>query len=140
MNPEQTKALQTIRNDFLTWEREGKTDTSDLYYGLMVTCAGAVLLVFSMMFNAQKVAFVFGIITILVGLAMLLLSGKGTGNSAEDIHLKLLNYRPINKEAYLGLMKAVAFTGKLRQHDLKHWLNEELAAVEKEGKEENKPA
>ena len=91
MNPEQTKALQTIRNDFLTWEREGKTDTSDLYYGLMVTCAGAVLLVFSMMFNAQKVAFVFGIITILVGLAMLLLSGKGTGNSAEDIHLKLLN-------------------------------------------------
>ncbi|HED3078480.1 hypothetical protein [Citrobacter amalonaticus] len=131
MNPEQTKALETIRNDFLTWERESETDTSDLYYGLMVTFAGAVLLVFSLIFNAQKAAFIFGIINGLVGLAMLMLSGKGAGNWAEDIHLKIRNYRPVNKEAYLGLMTAVAFAGKLRQHDLKHWLNAELAALEK---------
>lgn len=131
MNPEQTKALQTIKNDFLKWEREGETDPADLYYAVMVTGAGVVPLVFSLLFKAQQAALILGVITVLVGLAMLLLSVKGVGNRAKDIHQKLRTYRPVNQEAYLALMTAVSFAGQLRQHDLKHWLNAEQAALEK---------
>ncbi|BCU50930.1 Uncharacterised protein [Citrobacter amalonaticus] len=137
MNTEQTKTLQTIRNDFLAWEREGVKGTSEPYYGMLAICAGAVLMVFGMAFSGQKLALACGIIAALAGLALLFYKEKGADGRADDILLSVLAYRPVNEEAYQSLLETIAYAGKLKQPDLKNWLSAELAALEKTQTKEN---
>lgn len=139
MNPDQIKTLQTIRNDVLAWEREGEKVTSEPYYGVAVICAGAVLVAFGMAFSGQKLALACGIIAELAGLVLLFYKEKGADGRAEDILLSVLAYRPVNEEAYQSLLTTIAYAGKLKQPDLKNWLNAEQAALEKTQAQDNEP-
>lgn len=96
-------------------------------------------MVFGMAFSGQKLALACGIIAALAGLALLFYKEKGADGRADDILLSVLAYRPVNEEAYQGLLKTIAYAGKLKQPDLKNWLSAELAALEKTQTKENEP-
>ena len=149
MNPEQTKVLQTIWNDFLAWEREGDTRKRDRYFGLMKLCAGVFLFVGGRILNYQDEFFPYPVevasylmSVVLVLVLVLVLLGVGDIRAPEqrsvDIFELLMNYQPVDKEAYRHLMTSDVYVdSKVRKKDLKNWLNAELAAIEKAEKGDN---
>lgn len=143
MNPEQKKALQTIRNDFLAWEREGDTRKRDRYFGLIKLCAGVFLFVGGRILNYQDEFFPYPVeVASYLMSVVLVLLGVGDIRAPEqrsvDICEQLMNYQPVDKEAYRHLMTSDVYVdSKVRKKDLKNWLNAELAAIEKAEKEEN---
>ncbi|WP_148569919.1 hypothetical protein [Leclercia adecarboxylata] len=127
-SPQNRALLQAIKNDWRTWSEGEQTGVSSRYFSGGMILAGAWLVFFAELSANQKTLFIFGLITLLVGLAACTMALLSSTDWPVVIGKKLKVYRPHDTEAYHRLCMAMLVAGKLQQDDLRAWLDAETSA------------
>lgn len=127
-SPENRALLQAIQNDWRTWSGSEKSGIYSLYFSGGMILAGALLVFLAELSANQKTLCIFGLNTVLVGLAAFAMASLSSTDWPVVIGKKLKVYRPQDPGAYHRLCMAMLVAGKLHQDDLRAWLDAETSA------------
>lgn len=127
-SPENRALLQAIQNDWHTWSGSKQSEVYSQYFSGGMILTGAWLVFFAELSANQKTLFIFGLITLLVGLAAFAMAFLSSTDWPVVIGKKLKVYRPHDTGAYQRLCMNILSNGELRQDDLRAWLDAETSA------------
>lgn len=127
-SPENRALLQAIQNDSRTWSEGEQTGVYSRYFSGGMILTGTWLVFFAELSANQKTLFIFGLITLLVGLAAFTMALLSPTDWPVVIGKKLKVYRPHDTGAYHRLCMNILSNGELRQDDLRAWLDAEMSA------------